>query len=38
MEMRIIPSGASLGARVEGLDLSQPLGNWNGSKTVCLTC
>lgn len=25
MEMRIIPSGASLGARVEGLDLSQPL-------------
>ena len=25
MDMRIIPSGASLGARVEGLDLSQPL-------------
>jgi len=25
MNMRIIPSGATLGARVEGLDLSQPL-------------
>ena len=25
MEFRIIPSGATLGARVEGLDLSQPL-------------
>ena len=25
MEIRIIPSGATLGARVEGLDLSQPL-------------
>ena len=25
MEMRIIPSGATLGARVEGLDLSRPL-------------
>lgn len=25
MDMRIIPSGATLGARVEGLDLSQPL-------------
>src|SRR5687767_6090344 len=25
MEMRIIPTGATLGARVEGLDLSKPL-------------
>ena len=29
---------AEMTALRRGVDLSQPLGNWNGSKTVCLTC